>query len=278
MRLKLNTVVFTDTDTLLGKIVRLIVNRRGGFNEIIPVYNVSKDMEGHYKLEKGDLDNVILAYDEPNDNLINKAKYYKIDVTLVSDTTSLRDLWDITSFEEFPDCKPFNEEIFEWILNMLDNKGNKNENRLLKIYMDTCVNPLVNGQAFFNLTCKEILTYANAFDPDSKENSNKNTFEFVVSVESTDLESAILEFKKSYPDLKDRIETVLPVKNGRNIAYELETKDQLESLMLINKSYYDQRINKMTNENIVLNNDMLYDVGSVITATRNALTKIRNKG
>lgn len=112
---------------------------------------------------------------------------------------------------------------------------------------------------------------------DTGEKIPDKKFQIVIDLEGEDYEDVLINFYKSYPELKEKFNLLINVENGDDISSILEQKILLESLQILNHEIYTKKINLKNDTNNIVNQDIYSELDSVITKTRNRIIIKRNR-
>ncbi len=286
---KNNTVILLDNNSVLGKVVRLIMDRncdlRDGYDfhqhnresTYFPGSNDKKfilvgDIFDHRCLEDikrkdPDFKRILLKEDE--------GIFNPIDV--------LTNLWHETNNgKTITDQEADN---LQRVARIFEKDGLITPQvEVMKYYIDNMVNILTRGNEFFTtnyshfentvnwLKDKNKITPVEQDIEDTKKFFEPSVYQIVLDFKGKDLEEVLLGFYKKYPDLKEHFNLIQEVKNNESISTMMEQKLLLESLHLANVAYYNNCIKQVEHDNVV-NQSLLGDIKYFISAIRNRIVK-----
>lgn len=293
---KNNTIILLDFNSLIGKIVRLILNRNAGLRD---GYNFYQHTKGITYFPNHNDKKFILVDDIFNEEF--KKDIFKKDPnfrTIIFNKTEKQPLEILTElWSETSDIKEMTDQELDILIKIskiFENLEDK-ESIVMKYYIENFVNVLTSGKEFFSKDFKEIedivkwynnkdipeynttgVTTIEQYMVDEKKFFEPNTYQIVLNFKGDDLERVLLDFYKKYPELKQYFNLIREVEDDEDISSIMEQKLLLESLYLVNVEYYNKRIKKSNTENII-NQNILGDIISIITSIRNRFVTRKNK-
>ena len=122
-----------------------------------------------------------------------------------------------------------------------------------------------------------MLNGEDAITNDTGEKIPDKKFQIVIDLEGGHYEEVLINFYKSYPELKEKFNLLINVENGDDISSILEQKILLESLQILNHEIYTKKINLKNDTINIVNQDIYSELDSVITKTRNRIIIKRNR-
>lgn len=284
---KNNTVILLDNNSVLGKVVRLIMDRncdlRDGYdfhqhNRESTYFPGSNDKKF---ILVGDIFDHRCLEDIKRKDPDFKRILLKEDEGIFNPIGVLTNLWHETNNgKTITDQEADN---LQRVARIFEKDGLITPQvEVMKYYIDNMVNILTRGNEFFTtnyshfentvnwLKDKNKITPVEQDIEDTKKFFEPSVYQIVLDFKGKDLEEVLLGFYKKYPDLKEHFNLIQEVKGNETISSIMEQKLLLESLHLTNVAYYENHI-KQTEHNNVVNETLLGDIKYCITAIRNRL-------
>lgn len=295
MIIKKDTVFLLDNDSLIGKIVRLIIDRNSSIRDGYDIHqhNMTSTYFPGYDDKKFILIGKIFNESFLKDIKAKDSDFRKIDAIEGKTLNILEELWIETSSD-----KTITSNESEWLVlfsNVLEDRGHPST-KVLKCYLENFVNILTRGNEFFQKTYLEIenivtwyntkqeqpfltgeKTYISLNKPFEENFIKTNKIQIVLDFEGDDEDKLLLDFYKKYPELKSNFNSLYKVHNEEDISSMLEQKILLESLQILNHEIYTKKINLKNDTINIVNQDIYGELDSVITKTRNRIIIKRNR-
>lgn len=289
---KYNTVILLDNNSTLGKVVRLIMDRNCDLRDGYDFHQHSK--ESTY-FPGSDDKKFLLIGDGFHPKCLEDIKRKDPDFKRINfEENDLNNPLDVLSNLWYETSKgisitPQEADVLQRVARIFEKDGLITPQvEVMKEYIDNMVNVLTSGNEFFAtnyshfentvnwLRDKNKVTSVEQDIEDTKKFFNPNTYQIVLNLKGKDIEEVLLDFKKQYPDLKDKFNLIREVKEGVDISSIMEQKLLLESLHLANVEYYNQHIKKSEIKNVV-NESILDEIKTVVNKIRNRIIVGWNK-